>query len=132
MASAVSRGEASAAPLRGELRYGFELARLLADRDFLRPVRRRDEPPVLLIPGFMAGDGSLSVLAGWLRRRGSRTSGAGMLANMDCAERAVEKIELRLRRLVQRTGGPVVVIGQSRGGGLGRALALRNPETVSA
>src|SRR5207245_8004193 len=62
MASAVSRGEASAAPLRGELRYGFELARLLADRDFLRPVRRRDEPPALLVPGFMAGDRSLSVL----------------------------------------------------------------------
>src|SRR2546429_8897747 len=131
MASAVSRGEASAAPLRGELRYGFELARLLADRDFLRPVRRRDEPPVLLVPGFMAGDQSLSVLAGWLRRRGSRTAGAGMLLNTDCAERAVGGIELRLRRLAERAEGRVVLIGQSRGGELARVAALRNPDLVS-
>src|SRR3989442_10546600 len=88
MASAVLRGEASAAPLRGELRYGFELARLLADRDFLRPVRRRDEPPVLLIPGFMAGDQSLRALAGWLRKRGSRPPGAGLVVDAERAARA--------------------------------------------
>jgi triacylglycerol lipase len=132
MASAVSRGEASAAPLRGELRYGFELARLLADRDFLRPARRRNEPPVLLIPGFMAGDQSLGVLAGWLRRRGSRTSGAGMVLNADCAERAVASVESRLRRLAGRAGRPVVLIGQSRGGALARVAAQRNPELVCA
>src|SRR2546427_12567153 len=115
MASAVSRGEASAAPLRGELRYGMELARLLADRDFRRPVRRHCEPPVLLIPGFMAGDQSLGVLAGWLRRRGSRTSGAGMGLNADCAERAVRAGESRLPRLADRAGPPAVLIGQHRG-----------------
>jgi len=132
MASAVSRGEASAAPLRGELRYGFELARLLADRDFLRPARRRYEPPALLIPGFMAGDQSLSVLAGWLRRRGSRTSGAGMVLNADCAERAVAGVESRLRRLAARAGTPAVLIGQSRGGALARVAAQRNPDLVCA
>src|SRR5436305_1243902 len=132
MASAVSRGEASAAPLRGELRYGFELARLLADRDFLRPVRRGDEPPALLIPGFMAGDRSLSVLTGWLRRRGSRTSGAGMVLNADCAERAVGAVESRLRRLADRSGRPAVLIGQSRGGALARVAAQRNPELACA
>ena len=132
MASAVSRGEASAAPLRGELRYGFELARLLADRDFLRPVRRRDEPPALLVPGFMAGDRSLSVLVGWLRRRGARTSGAGMVLNADCAERAVDAVESRLRRLADRAGRPAVLIGQSRGGALARVAAQRNPELACA
>jgi pimeloyl-ACP methyl ester carboxylesterase len=79
----------------------------------------------------MAGDGSLSALAGWLRRRGSRTSGAGMLMNTDCAERAVERLEGRLRRLWSRGEEQVVVIGQSRGGELGRVLALRHPEIVS-
>jgi triacylglycerol lipase len=132
MASAVSRGEASAAPLRGELRYGFELARLLADRDFLRPVHRRDEPPALLVPGFMAGDRSLSVLVGWLRRRGARTSGAGMVLNADCAERAVDAVESRLRRLADRAGRPAVLIGQSRGGALARVAAQRNPELACA
>jgi triacylglycerol lipase len=120
-----------ALPLRGELRYGLELARLLTDREFLRPSCGERQPSVLLVPGFMAGDQSLSVLGGWLRRRGSRTAGAGMLLNADCAERAVGGIESRLRRLADRSDGRVVLIGQSRGGELGRVVALRNPDLVS-
>jgi triacylglycerol lipase len=131
MPAPMARSEEPAAPLSGELRYGLELARLMASAEFRRPARSRSAPAALLIPGFMAGDGSLSVLAGWLRRRGSCTSGTGMLMNTDCAERAVEKLEERLRRLCSRSDGPVVVIGQSRGGELGRVLALRHPETVS-
>jgi triacylglycerol lipase len=123
--------KAPAVPLRGELRYGLELARLLADRDFLRPSRGSSEPPVLLVPGFMAGDQSLSVLGGWLRRRGSRTARAGMLFNADCAERAVGRLESRLRQLAEETDRPVVMIGQSRGGELARVAALRNPDLVS-
>jgi pimeloyl-ACP methyl ester carboxylesterase len=130
MPSLVSPGPPPAAPLRGELRYGLELARLLADRHFHRPSGRGDQA-VLLVPGFMAGDPSLRMLAGWLSRRGSRTSGAGMLINVDCAERAVGRIEMRLQRLAEATGEPVVLIGQSRGGGLGRVAALRNPDLAS-
>jgi pimeloyl-ACP methyl ester carboxylesterase len=125
-------GVAPPPPLRGELRYGLELARLVADREFLRPRRLAGAPTVLLVPGFMAGDQSLRVLAGWLRRRGSQTAGAGMLLNADCAERAVGGIEARLRRLAERAARPVVLIGQSRGGELGRVAALRNPDVVSA
>jgi pimeloyl-ACP methyl ester carboxylesterase len=127
----VEPAEAPDLPLRGELRYGFELARLLADREFLFPARSTSEAPVLLVPGFMAGDQSLSVLAGWLRRRGSRTAGTGMLVNADCAERAVGRIEVRLRSLAERAEGRVVLIGQSRGGELGRVVALRNPDLVA-
>jgi triacylglycerol lipase len=123
--------ETPAPPLRGELRYGLEVARLLADRDFRSPPRQAPGPAVLLVPGFMAGDQSLSVLAGWLRRRGSRTAGAGMLLNTDCAERAVGGIESRLRRLAERADSRVVLIGQSRGGELARVAALRNPDRVS-
>lgn len=122
-----------AAPLRGELRYGFELARLLTDRDFVQPARRAaGVPPVLLVPGFMAGDQSLAVLTGWLRRRGSRTARAGIALNTDCAERAMRGVEARLRSFAEREGEPVVLIGQSRGGELARVAAVRNPELVSA
>lgn len=124
-------GEAVDVPLRGELRYGLELARLAADPEFLRPKRQRDAPPVLLVPGFMAGDTSLAALRGWLRRRGSATAAAGIRLNVDCAELVVSRIEARLRRLGARSGRPVVVIGQSRGGELARVLAVRNPDTVS-
>lgn len=127
----VLEGEPIDLSLRGELRYGFELAHLLGDPAFLLPRRQKDAPPVLLVPGFMAGDVSLAVLRGWLRRRGSRTSSAGMRLNVDCAERAVGPLQVRLRGLVDRTNSRAVVIGQSRGGELARVLAVRNPDAVS-
>src|SRR3954449_3020918 len=131
MASPIARREARTAPLRGELRYGFELARLLADRDFARPARRPvGVPPVLLVPGVMAGDPSLAVLGGWLRRRGSRTAHAGIVMNTNCAERAMAGIEARLNDLAEREGERVVVVGQSRGGELARVAAVRNPGLV--
>jgi triacylglycerol lipase len=132
MSPSLAPGAPPAAPLRGELRYGLELARLLVDPDFLRPLHRPGSPAVLLVPGFMAGDQSLNVLAGWLRRRGSRTAGAGMLLNFDCAERALIGVESRLRGLAAGGRGRVVLIGQSRGGQLARVAALRNPDLVGA
>src|SRR3954447_6790913 len=103
MGPALASRTAAIAPLRGELRYGAELARLVAAREFLVPRRRLDHPPALLVPGFMAGDQSLEVLGGWLRRRGARTARAGILMNVNCAERAVAAIEERLRTLAERS-----------------------------
>ena len=118
------------APVWGELRYSGELARLLAG-GLLRPPRRReDAPPVLLVPGFMAGDSSLTVLRHWLRRRGHRVAMSGMLVNVGCAEKIVTRLEIQLEELVGECGGPVVLIGQSRGGTLVRSLAVRHPEWV--
>ena len=131
MVSEASVLPSPAAPLWGELRYSGELARLLA-RGALRPARRReDAAPVLLVPGFMAGDASLTMMRHWLRRRGHRVAMSGMLANVDCAERIVTRLEAQLHALHDRTEMPVVVIGQSRGGALARALAVRNPDVVS-
>jgi triacylglycerol lipase len=116
------------APLRGELRYGSELARLLADERFRR-VTRADEPrPVLLIPGFLAGDTSLTVLAGWLRRRGHEVRGSGIWVNAGCAGRELVRLEGTLAEF----DAPAIVIGQSRGGTLARALAARHPQAVAA
>src|ERR1700730_8515965 len=74
-------------PLWGELRYSRELLRLLSDGDLRSPRRRADAEPVFLIPGFMAGDASLTMLRSWLVRRGHRVSSSGMRVNVDCAER---------------------------------------------
>lgn len=123
--------EALDLPLRGELRYGLELARLAADPDFLRPTRQPDAPPVLLVPGFLAGDESLAVMRRWLQRRGSLTAAAGIRLNVDCGERAARRIDARLERLSGRAGRRVVLIGQSRGGELARVVAVRNPDSVS-
>src|ERR1700760_2738459 len=101
-------------PLYAELRYWPELAGLLADRRFHAPVRARSRPPVLLVPGFLAGDASLTVLAGWLRRRGHRVRMSGIRMNTDCSGRALDRLE----GVLDRFGEPAVVIGHSRGGTL--------------
>jgi triacylglycerol lipase len=131
MAAEESMAGVPVAPVWGELRYGGELVRLLADAALHPPRRRRDAPPVLLIPGFMAGDNSLGVLRQWLRRRGHRVATSGMLVNVGCAERIVTRLQAQLRELAAECDAPVVLIGQSRGGTLARALAVREPEHVS-
>jgi triacylglycerol lipase len=91
---------------------------------------RGDGRPILLIPGFLAGDGSLTRMAVWLRRGDFRTYRSGIVVNMACMEALVERLEARLVSVVERTGRRAVVLGQSRGGTLGRVLAVRRPELV--
>ncbi len=119
--------EPVSAPVRGELRYGLELARLFATPRFLRVPPGRDPHPVLLIPGFLAGDVSLAAMAGWLRRRGHWVRGSGMRVNVGCAGRELTRLEAKLAEFDR----PPVVIGQSRGGTLGRALAAGQPDSVA-
>ncbi len=131
MTAEANAARSPVAPLWGELRYSGELARLLADGAFRAPARRADAQPVMLVPGFMAGDSSMTVLRRWLRRRGHRVSTSGIRLNADCAERVIGRLEPRLHKLAADSGQPVFLIGQSRGGTLARSLAVRNPDIVS-
>ena len=119
------------APVWGELRYSGELVRLLADARLRAPRRVAAAPPVLLVPGFMAGDSSLGVMRHWLRRRGHRVAMSGMRINVGCAEDIVSRLQEHLRDLAAECEEPVVIIGQSRGGTLARALAVRSPDDVA-
>ena len=85
---------------------------------------------MLLIPGFLAGDPSLARLGGWLRSGAWRTYRSGIATNVDCMERIVVRLERRLQEIAERTGRPVTIVGQSRGGTLGRVLAVRRPDLV--
>ena len=114
--------------VQNELRFWPELARLLADTRFWWPTRSTQRRPVLLIPGFMAGDASLTVLAGWLRRRGHAVRTSGIRLNVGCSGRDLERLDAVLAAF----GEPVLLIGQSRGGTLARALAARHPDKVAA
>ena len=87
--------------------------------------------PVLLIPGFLAGDGSLGTMTKWLRANGYRTRRAGIRANVACSEAACRRLEVRLEALAERSGQRVAIIGQSRGGVFAKALAARRPDLVS-
>ncbi|MCW2967290.1 MAG: hypothetical protein JWM71_1062 [Solirubrobacteraceae bacterium] len=90
-----------------------------------------DDAPVMLVPGFLAGDPSMGTMARWLTRIGYHPCRAEMRANVDCAARAIERLEAALERKHARFGRPVAVVGQSRGGALARLLAVRRPELVS-
>jgi triacylglycerol lipase len=118
-------------PIWREGRTALELAALIRDPVFLEAdPDAGDDRPVLLVPGFLAGDGSLGVMTGWLRRNGYRTSRAGMRLNVGCSTRAVDALEERVEALTERYGSRVSVIGQSRGGTLARALAVRRPDLI--
>ena len=99
-------------PLWREGRLGLELAALLRN-----PVVRGEGipdaggQPVMLIPGFLAGDDSLAVMTRWLRRTGHRTRKAGMRSNVNCSEVAVERLEERLEVMVETHGEKVALIG---------------------
>jgi pimeloyl-ACP methyl ester carboxylesterase len=118
-------------PLWREARVGLEVAALMRD-----PILRGEGlgdgrgRPALLIPGFMAGDGSLALMGDWLRRAGYRPSRAGMLVNVGCAGAEHERLERRLERLVAEQGQRAVVIGQSRGGSMAKVMAVRRPDLV--
>ena len=53
-----------------------------------------------------------------------------MRANVDCSERAVTALEARLEAAVARAGRRALIVGQSRGGSMGRVLAVRRPDLV--
>jgi triacylglycerol lipase len=94
-------------------------------------VAHGDGQPVMLIPGFLAGDRSLSLMGQWLRRIGYRTHGSGLSAHVGCSEQTVNEIEQRVIALSERYGQPVALIGQSRGGSCARVLAVRQPDRVN-
>jgi len=115
-----------------ETRWSLELARLLTDPVLYGvDVPRGDGRPVVLMPGFLAGDQTLAVIAAWVRRLGYRPRLAGFVTNTDCSDRALDRVERTVDELWGAYGRRVALIGHSRGGHFARALAARRPERVS-
>lgn len=85
---------------------------------------------VVVVPGFGGADPSMAVLRQWLDRRGYRPTGAGLGFNLGCTAELVDRLERRVEAHAAETGGPVLVVGHSRGGWLGRMVAVRRPELV--
>jgi triacylglycerol lipase len=118
---------------RAETRACLELGRLLGDPVLYGNggIPRGDGRPVVLMPGFLAGDQTLAVLAAWLRRIGYRPATCAFITNTGCSDRALDRVERRAQALRRTHGRRVALVGHSRGGHYARALAARRPDLVS-
>lgn len=91
----------------------------------------RDADPVVLVPGFLAGDGTLRLMAMALRKQGFRTYRSHIHANIGCTLNAAAQLESRLESIAIRRGTRVQIVGHSLGGMIARGLAVRRPDLVS-
>ena len=133
--SCVMTTDASTIPRFG-LPLGPPRLRVLSEWQSTRERSRWPEPPqgegrpVMLIPGFMAGDSSLTRMAVWLRGGGYELARSGISWNSACMEETVVAVEARLADAVSRNGQRALLVGQSRGGAIGRALAVLRPDLI--
>jgi pimeloyl-ACP methyl ester carboxylesterase len=90
----------------------------------------RSVEPVVLVPGFMAGDSSLHLMSRYLRRLGYRTYRSTMHANVGCTQEASYALERRIEAIALKRERKVTIVGHSLGGLLARGIATRRPDLV--
>ena len=113
-----------------EWRSLLEFGLLPASWPWLRSTPMGDGHPVLLLPGFAAGDATLKPLAAFLATRGYAVETWGFGRNRGFARKFVSALEQKLRYMHHRAGRRVTVIGWSLGGVFAFDLAHRLPELV--
>lgn len=86
--------------------------------------------PVLLVPGFMAGDFLMLEMHRWLQRIGYDASLSGIVWNTDCPEATAQQLMERVRSIHQRTGQKVRLVGHSLGGMLSKYLVQQEPDLI--
>jgi pimeloyl-ACP methyl ester carboxylesterase len=109
---------------------GIGRGRLLRHPVWTSPEHDGDGVGVVVVPGFGGTDPAMGHLRRWLRSRGYRPTGARLMFNLGCTGDLVDRLEQRVVEHARVTGGPVVLLGHSRGGWLGRMVAVRRPELV--
>jgi len=113
-----------------EARVFFELPRLVFRvPDLARQPRGRGQP-IIILPGYGAGDGSTAILKAYLRLLGYRVRGWGLGRNTGNVTELLPRILKRLISFSRRTGQDVRLIGWSLGGYLAREVARERPDLV--
>ena len=130
MAAALREGSVVTEAARYAVRAREE-RQLRRSRPYTGRAASRAVEPVILVPGFMAGDGTLALMSRTLRTRGFRTYRSHIHANVGCTLNAAAQLESRLEAIVLRRGTRVQVVGHSLGGMIARGVAVRRPDLVS-
>lgn len=118
-------------PLWREVFWPTEWFRLRADPVFYGiNTPRGNGEPVLLIPGFMAGDFLMLEMHRWLRRIGYDASLSGIVWNTDCPDATAAQLLKKVRNIHERTGQKVRLVGHSLGGMLSKYLVQQEPEMI--
>jgi pimeloyl-ACP methyl ester carboxylesterase len=108
-----------------------ELSALLGDPVLRgRGLPRGDGRPVLLIPGFLAGDWTMRFMHAWLGRVGYRAYLSGILLNVHHSERLLAVLRRKVSEIQKDTGARVSLVGHSRGGLLAKVYSQRKPDSV--
>jgi pimeloyl-ACP methyl ester carboxylesterase len=130
--SGTQQGFAAPPPWKAALEYRAvgERVQMSALMPLLRRLQRGDGHPVVVLPGFTAGDGSTSPLRKLLRDLGYRTYGWGSGVNVGPTPAILDGLVRRLDRAYERDGQPVSLIGWSLGGIYARELARAYPRRV--
>lgn len=114
-----------------EARVAADLASgLLHWPRMLFAVRGRNEP-VLLLPGFAAGDTSMWPLRNYLRRVGWQAAGWGLGVNRGDAQALLPRVIDVADRMAQQSGQPIHLVGWSMGGFLAREVARDRPDLAA-
>ncbi len=107
-----------------------ERALLAASRSLLASAPEGDGHPVIVLPGFFAGDGSTGVLRGFLRSRGYYVHGWRLGRNTGPTKRILDGLEARFKAVSELHGQKCSLVGWSLGGMFAREIARETPEAV--
>ena len=114
-----------------EARIAADLARSFMHLPLALLAPRGVCEPVLLLPGFSAGDRSLWPLRNFLRHLGWSAHGWGMGVNGGDVAMLLPRVAELADRTAQQAGLPVRMVGWSMGGFLAREVARDRPELVA-
>ncbi|MGB5779387.1 lipase family alpha/beta hydrolase [Allopontixanthobacter sediminis] len=107
-----------------------ELASFFALRPAMSLLPRGDGHGVLVLPGFMASDGSTKPMRSLLTSLNYDVQGWDLGRNVRVDNDRVDAMKVCVEALYERSGGKISIIGWSLGGVFARELAKMMPEKV--